>query len=63
VVARAVDGGDEVDADTDTEGEFRLRDCPAGELDLAASKGEARGTIRATVRPADEVLSLQIDIR
>ena len=64
VVVRALDGsGITVDGDSDASGEFRLRDCPTGELDLAADKGDARGTIRATVRPADEVTSLQIDIR
>nr|HEX4317507.1 carboxypeptidase-like regulatory domain-containing protein [Kofleriaceae bacterium] len=64
VTVRALDGsGVTVDGDSDASGEFRLVDCPTGELDLAADKGDAHGTIRATVRPADEVTSLQIDIR
>jgi len=63
VVARALDSGIECEGDTDTDGEFRMRDCPTGELDLAATKGDARGTVRATVRPADEIFSLQIDIQ
>ena len=66
VVVRVVSAGDgaaQVEGDTDVDGEFRLRDCPTGELDLMATKGDARGTVRATVRPADEILSLQIDIQ
>ena len=65
VLARLADGapGPTIEGDTDASGELRLRDCPTGELELVAGKGDARGGTRATLRPGDEVLSLQIEIR
>ncbi len=64
VVVRALDPPNlEVTGDSDAAGEFRIRDCPTGELDVAADKGDEHGTMRVTVRPAEEVTSLQIDVR
>lgn len=64
VVAAAVTGaGPTCDADTDGQGEFRIHDCPTGELDVVATKLGARGATRTTVRPGDEVLSLALELR
>jgi len=64
VIAGAAAGqGPTCEGDSDGRGEFRLRDCPTGELVVAASKSDARGSVRATVRPGDEVLSLALELR
>jgi hypothetical protein len=62
VVARLDAGGDAIETDTDTLGEFRLRDCPAGELAVTATLGDATGQVRATVRPGAEIVGLSIDL-
>jgi hypothetical protein len=51
------------EGDTDGQGEFRLHDCPTGEVDVVATKADTRGATRATVRPGDEILSLAIELR
>jgi hypothetical protein len=61
VAAAAV--GSSCEGDSDGRGEFRLHDCPAGDLAIAASKADARGQVRATVRPGDEILSLALELR
>jgi hypothetical protein len=63
VIAAAAAGGPTCEGDSDGRGEFRLHDCPTGELAIAASKADARGATRATVRPGDEVLSLALELR
>jgi carboxypeptidase family protein len=66
VTVQAVDGGSSggaAEGITDAAGEFRIRDCPTGELSIGASRGTERGTIRVTIRPGDEVLGLAIEIR
>ncbi|HEX2690028.1 MAG TPA: carboxypeptidase-like regulatory domain-containing protein [Kofleriaceae bacterium] len=64
VVVTAINGAGPVcEADTDRQGEFRIRDCPTGELDVIATKAGARGATRTTVRPGDEVLSLALELR
>jgi hypothetical protein len=55
-------GGASCEGDSDGRGEFRLRDCPTGEVTLGATKGVARGATRATVRPGDEILSLALEL-
>ncbi|MBL0213172.1 MAG: carboxypeptidase regulatory-like domain-containing protein [Myxococcales bacterium] len=62
VTVRAA-GGATVEGTTDAAGEFRLRDCPTGEVEVSAAKDELRGATRATVRAGDEVLGLSIDVR
>jgi hypothetical protein len=64
VVARLASGeGATASGASDSEGEFRLRDVPTGELVISATFGELGGSTRATVRPGDEVLGLSIDVR
>jgi protocatechuate 3,4-dioxygenase beta subunit len=59
-----VRGGDvTVEADADAQGEFRIHDCPTGNVDVAASYGDLAGSQRVTVRPGDEVLSLSLELR
>jgi hypothetical protein len=48
---------------TDTEGEFRIRDVPTGEVTVAVTKPPLRGTTRVTLRAGDEVLGLAIELR
>lgn len=52
-----------VEGATDGNGEFRLRDCPTGDIDITATAGELRGSTRATVRGGDEVLGLSLELR
>ena len=64
VTVQAADGsGPTAEGTTDVQGEFRIRDAPTGELAVTATRNDARGSIRATVRPGDEVLGLSIDLR
>lgn len=64
ITARRADGaGEPVEADADAQGEFRIHDCPTGELLIGAQLGDAEGSTRATVRPGDEILSLSIELR
>lgn len=63
VAAAAFGGGPTCEADTDGQGEFRIHDCPTGELAVVATKVTARGTTRTTVRAGDEVLSLALELR
>ena len=63
IVTAAGGAGPTCEGDTDGQGEFRLHDCPAGELDVVATKAAARGATRTTVRPGDEVLSLALELR
>jgi len=64
VTVRRADGtGSEVDATTDAQGEFRIHDCPTGQLIVSAELGDAKGSTSTNVRAGAEILSLQIDIR
>jgi hypothetical protein len=64
VAVRAADGsGSAVEGDTDAQGEFRLHDCPTGDILVTASHGGETGTVRTTVRPGAEVLGLALDVR
>ncbi len=62
VIVRRADGV-AVEGDTDAQGEFRLRDCPSGELEVVATKGDTAGRTTTNVRAGDEVLSLSIELR
>lgn len=55
--------GTVVEGASDQMGEFRLRDAPTGEVVVGATHGDMRGSVRATVRPGDEILGLSIDVR
>lgn len=55
------DGGT-CEADTDAQGEFRIHDCPTGDIAVTATIGDASASTRTTVRPGTEVLSLSIDL-
>jgi hypothetical protein len=48
---------------TDTQGEFRIRDVPTGELSITASAPDGRGATTITARPGDEILGLSIELR
>ena len=63
VVAAASGAGPTCEGDSDGRGEFRLHDCPTGELGVIATKADLRGGARTTVRPGDEVLSLALEVR
>jgi hypothetical protein len=63
IAAAAAGGGPTCEGDSDGRGEFRLHDCPTGDLAVIASKAEARGGARTTVRAGDEVLSLSLELR
>jgi hypothetical protein len=62
VIVRRADGVT-VEGDTDAQGEFRLRDCPSGELEVLATRGDTTGRTTTNVRAGDEVLSLSIELR
>jgi hypothetical protein len=51
------------EGDADGRGEFRIHDAPTGEVDIEASKGNATGSTRVTVRAGDEVLGLAVELR
>jgi hypothetical protein len=64
VVISALNGsGLTCDADTDGQGEFRIHDCPTGDLEVAATKLGLQGQARVTVRPGDEILGLALELR
>jgi hypothetical protein len=62
-VQRADGTGPIVEGTTDSQGEFRIHDCPTGELTVTATKGDATGATKTQIRPGDEILSLAIDLR
>jgi hypothetical protein len=57
------DGAGPVSARSDGDGQFRLRDVPTGEVIVRAEKGALRGSRAITLRPGDEVLSVQLDLQ
>jgi hypothetical protein len=63
VVSAASGAGPTCEADTDGQGEFRIHDCPTGELAVVATKAALRGLTRTTARPGDEILSLALELR
>ncbi|HEY4178442.1 MAG TPA: carboxypeptidase-like regulatory domain-containing protein [Kofleriaceae bacterium] len=64
ISVRSVGGdGPTAEATTDANGEFKIRDAPTGDLIVGATKDGAGGSVRATVRPGDEILGLSIDVR
>lgn len=52
-----------VEGTSDANGEFRIRDCPTGEVEIHGVKDGLRGGIRATVRGGDEILGLSLELR
>ncbi|MDQ3298569.1 MAG: carboxypeptidase-like regulatory domain-containing protein, partial [Myxococcota bacterium] len=64
ITVQLADGnGPLAEATSDSEGEFRVRDCPTGEVAITATRDDARGATHATIRPGDEVLGLAIEVR
>lgn len=64
VVAQRVDGtGSRAEAISNSQGEFRMRDVPTGDLDITVTRGQTGGSLRVTVRPADELLTLELSVR
>jgi len=52
-----------VEGDADAQGEFRLRDCPTGDVGVSATQSGLAGSLHVTVRPGDEILSLELELR
>ena len=48
---------------TDTQGEFRIRDAPTGEIAITVTSGDTRGITKTTMRPGDEVLGLSVELQ
>lgn len=48
---------------TDTQGEFRIRDAPTGEIVVTATTPDGRGAATLTVRPGDEILGISVELR
>jgi len=48
---------------TDTQGEFRIRDAPTGELSITAIATTGRGATTITARPGDEILGLSLELQ
>jgi hypothetical protein len=64
VSVRLADGsGPPVTGDADASGEFRLRDCPSGDIVVVATSGDASGQVTASVRPGEEVLGLVVEVK
>lgn len=65
VTVRRTDGDEVTTArgTTDADGAFRLRDVPTGALQVTVTLGDLRGADTVTLRPGDEFLSLQIEIK
>ena len=64
VAVQAADGeGPGATGTTDTQGEFRIRDAPTGELAIVVTRGDAHGSLRVTVRRGAEILGLSIELR
>lgn len=61
-VQRADGSGQAVEGTTDSQGEFRIHDCPTGDVLVTATKGDASGTARTVVRAGDELLSLALEL-
>ena len=61
VFARAADGTT-AEGRSDANGEFRLRDCPTGDLELSAEHAGARASTRLFLRPGQEILTLGLEI-
>ncbi len=62
-VVRSDGTGVRAEGVTNSQGEFRIRDTPTGEVALIARRGDAGGSLRVTVRPGDELLTLELTIR
>jgi hypothetical protein len=63
VVQRADGTGPTAEGTTDSQGEFKIHDCPTGDILVTATKADGTGATRASIRPGDEILSLAIDLR
>ncbi len=55
--------GATLEGDTDAQGEFRLRDCPTGDVTITATRGDQAGQTQVRVRGGDEILGLAVDLR
>jgi carboxypeptidase family protein len=52
-----------IEGDADAQGDFRLRDCPTGDVGISATRGDLAGSLHVTVRPGDEILTLALELR
>jgi hypothetical protein len=62
-VQRASGDGPTATGTTDSQGEFRIRDAPTGELTIQATSGGLAGTATLSVRPGDEILGLSVTMQ
>jgi Carboxypeptidase regulatory-like domain len=61
VWARNAEGGT-AETRSDLHGEFRIRDCPTGDVEIAAERDGARVSTRVMLRPGQEVVSLMLEL-
>lgn len=61
VTARSSDGTT-AETRSDANGEFRLRDCPTGDLELFAEHSGARASTRFFLRPGQEISTLVLEV-
>jgi Carboxypeptidase regulatory-like domain len=61
VVARSSDGTT-CESRSDANGEFRLRDCPTGDLELSAEQAGARISTQLFLRPSQEIVTLVLEV-
>jgi Carboxypeptidase regulatory-like domain len=54
--------GSVVETRSDLHGEFRLRDCPTGDLEVSAQHEGAHAATHVVLRPGQEVLSLVLEL-
>jgi hypothetical protein len=64
VSAQRADGtGPRAEAIASSQGEFRIKDAPAGDLAITATKGTLVGEQRVTIRAGTELLTLELTVR
>ncbi|HEY4241403.1 MAG TPA: carboxypeptidase-like regulatory domain-containing protein [Kofleriaceae bacterium] len=70
VFVRLADGsGPAAEGDADAQGEFRIHDCPTGDVVVSATAGgspdqpDLQGATRVTARGGDEILGLSLELR
>lgn len=61
VWARSADGTT-CEGKTDVNGDFRLRDCPTGDIELGAEQAGARVALPLFLRPSQEILTLVLEV-
>lgn len=64
IVAQRADGtGPRAEAIANSQGEFRIKDAPAGDLTITATKGTLVGEHRVTMRAGTQLLTMELTVR